>query len=114
MRFLRSARTRYALLAAGTALLVGSLAGVAHNAVERAEAAEKAQVTAFNDGFIDGRADGMGDDNRDGVVEEDESGWNCHTMGNRVCGNDVPRECIGTGGPAAASTGPRAPWTAAR
>ena len=27
-----------------------------------------------------------GDDNRDGVIDEDESGWNCATMGNRVCG----------------------------
>lgn len=28
----------------------------------------------------------LGDGNRDGVVMEDESGWNCHTMGNQVCG----------------------------
>ncbi|MGW2550038.1 hypothetical protein [Streptomyces sp. NPDC001635] len=41
-------------------------------------------VTAYNDG----RADAMGDDNRDGRVDEDESGWECHTMGNRVCGTD--------------------------
>lgn len=27
-----------------------------------------------------------GDDNRDGTVDEDESGWDCHTMGNRQCG----------------------------
>ncbi|RYH50708.1 MAG: hypothetical protein EON54_15510 [Alcaligenaceae bacterium] len=27
-----------------------------------------------------------GDDNDDGVIDEDESGWNCATMGNRVCG----------------------------
>lgn len=27
-----------------------------------------------------------GDDNRDGIVMEDESGWDCRTMGNRVCG----------------------------
>ncbi|MFC8640106.1 hypothetical protein ACFUC2_05020 [[Kitasatospora] papulosa] len=31
-------------------------------------------------------ADGQGDDNGDGRVEEDESGWDCRTMGNRVCG----------------------------
>ncbi|OEJ21042.1 hypothetical protein [Streptomyces subrutilus] len=97
MRFLRSVRTRYALLAAGTALVVGSLAGVAHDAVGRAEASEAALVEAFNDGFVDGRADGMGDDNRDGVVDEDESGWDCRTMGNRVCGADVPPECTGAG-----------------
>lgn len=28
----------------------------------------------------------MGDDNADGRIDEDESGWNCHTMGNRICG----------------------------
>lgn len=27
-----------------------------------------------------------GDDNSDGTIQEDESGWNCMTMGNRVCG----------------------------
>lgn len=27
-----------------------------------------------------------GDDNRDGIVMEDESGWDCTTMGNLVCG----------------------------
>lgn len=27
-----------------------------------------------------------GDDNGDGYVDEDESGWNCATMGNKVCG----------------------------
>ena len=28
----------------------------------------------------------VGDDNGDGVIDEDESGWDCRTMGNRVCG----------------------------
>ena len=27
-----------------------------------------------------------GDDNGDGAVLEDESGWDCNTMGNRICG----------------------------
>lgn len=27
-----------------------------------------------------------GDDNGDGWVMEDESGWNCATMGNHICG----------------------------
>ncbi|MBM4616418.1 hypothetical protein GS534_24545 [Rhodococcus hoagii] len=27
-----------------------------------------------------------GDDNSDGIIDEDESGWNCETMGNRICG----------------------------
>lgn len=36
----------------------------------------------------------VGDDNEDGIVMEDESGWDCTTMGNQVCGvgnaNGVP------------------------
>jgi len=35
---------------------------------------------------IDVYAYEVGDDNGDGVVMEDESGWNCTTMGNQVCG----------------------------
>ena len=27
-----------------------------------------------------------GDDNGDGIIDEDESGWSCATMGNKVCG----------------------------
>ncbi|MGC5245408.1 hypothetical protein ACPXB3_00510 [Gordonia sp. DT219] len=30
-----------------------------------------------------------GDDNGDGVIDEDESGWDCATMGNQVCGSAV-------------------------
>ncbi len=30
-----------------------------------------------------------GDDNGDGVISEDESGWDCFAMGNRICG-DLP------------------------
>ncbi|MFF4188158.1 hypothetical protein ACFYZ9_33685 [Streptomyces sp. NPDC001691] len=33
-----------------------------------------------------------GDDNGDGQIDEDESGWDCRTMGNHVCG-PVPAEC---------------------
>ena len=29
-----------------------------------------------------------GDDNNDGYITEDETGWDCATMGNRVCGPD--------------------------
>ena len=36
----------------------------------------------------------QGDDNGDGLIMEDESGWDCHTMGNQVCG-DVDRERAG-------------------
>ncbi|MFD9394999.1 hypothetical protein ACFWBB_31005 [Streptomyces sp. NPDC060000] len=43
-------------------------------------------TVAWADGWIDGQADALGDDNRDGRIEEDESGWDCHRMGNRVCG----------------------------
>ncbi|MEU3502621.1 hypothetical protein ABZ726_18285 [Streptomyces hundungensis] len=32
-----------------------------------------------------------GDDNGDGRIDEDESGWDCRTMGNHVCG-PVPAE----------------------
>ena len=31
----------------------------------------------------------VGDDNRDGIIDEDESGWNCATMGNQICGEPV-------------------------
>ncbi|MDA3643801.1 hypothetical protein LZ318_11820 [Saccharopolyspora indica] len=27
-----------------------------------------------------------GDDNGDGVIMEDEAGWDCEVMGNRICG----------------------------
>ncbi|NML55095.1 hypothetical protein HHL19_35800 [Streptomyces sp. R302] len=36
-------------------------------------------------------AQGLGDDNADGRIDEDESGWNCHLMGNRLCGPDAAR-----------------------
>lgn len=31
----------------------------------------------------------FGDENGDGVITEDESGWNCLKHGNRICGNDL-------------------------
>lgn len=33
----------------------------------------------------------VGDDNGDGVVVEDESGWDCATMGNLICGSEAGR-----------------------
>ena len=30
----------------------------------------------------------VGDDNADGIITEDESGWSCVDMGNKVCGPD--------------------------
>lgn len=32
-----------------------------------------------------------GDDNGDGVILEDESGWDCTTMGNLICGREMNR-----------------------
>ena len=44
----------------------------------------------------------VGDDNGDGVVMEDESGWDCTTMGNGICGpgnaNGVPAGLYDDGG----------------
>ncbi|MFJ4342640.1 hypothetical protein [Streptomyces sp. NPDC088915] len=65
-----------------------------------ADATERAVVTAYNDGWIDGQADLTGDDNRDGRIDEDESGWDCRSMGNRQCGplvDGLPAACHGTG-----------------
>jgi hypothetical protein len=51
---------------------------------------------------IDHYAFEMGDDNGDGVVQEDESGWSCVDQGNRTCGlgnsNGVPAGCYDDGG----------------
>lgn len=33
-----------------------------------------------------------GDDNGDGVIDEDESGFNCKTMGNKQCGPGAPAD----------------------
>ena len=35
---------------------------------------------------VDAYAYEVGDDNSDGVIMEDESGWDCTSMGNRICG----------------------------
>ncbi|MGW0033037.1 hypothetical protein ACWDXD_24875 [Streptomyces sp. NPDC003314] len=50
-------------------------------------------TAAWVKGWIDGQAESLGDDNGDGRVDEDESGWDCAAMGNRLCGADVPPEC---------------------
>ncbi|AKN68701.1 hypothetical protein QR97_01775 [Streptomyces sp. PBH53] len=34
-----------------------------------------------------------GDDNGDGRIDEDESGWDCRVMGNRVCGPSAAPSC---------------------
>ncbi|MFG2986170.1 hypothetical protein ACGFYQ_33800 [Streptomyces sp. NPDC048258] len=82
MRFLRytSRRTTAAATAAAIALLfLGAASSLPHH-----NAPAAASVLA-------------GDDNRDGVIDEDESGWDCARMGNKVCGADVPPECEGAG-----------------
>ncbi|SEE82976.1 hypothetical protein SAMN05216483_6689 [Streptomyces sp. 2131.1] len=85
------------LLAVGTAVIILGAAGtIAASDATPADFAPKSDaVTTYNDGWIDGRADLMGDDNRDGRVDEDETGWDCATMGNRECGPGVPPQCKG-------------------
>ncbi|MEV0437694.1 hypothetical protein AB0I84_40880 [Streptomyces spectabilis] len=90
-----------ALLAAGLAAaalgLAATLSGTESTGADR-PARSTEIVAAYNDGWIDGQADLRGDDNRDGRIDEDESGWHCRTMGNRVCGTRiVPDECKGAG-----------------
>ncbi|WP_435060222.1 hypothetical protein [Streptomyces sp. bgisy060] len=89
-----------ALLAAGLAtatLGITGLIAVGHGAGGE-PGSSAALVEAYNDGFIDGRADAMGDDNRDGIVSEGESGWGCRVVGNGGCGvRVVPAECAGAG-----------------
>lgn len=91
-----------ALLAAGAAVValgtLGTLGASDATPTDFATAPTVTQadvVEAYNDGWTDGRADLMGDDNRDGYVDEDESGWDCATMGNRQCGPGLPSQCKG-------------------
>jgi hypothetical protein len=30
------------------------------------------------------------DPNQDGIIDEDEPGWICSEMGNRICGKETP------------------------
>lgn len=79
-------RIHTALFAAiAAALLLLSSCATPQPAAPKAPTAEEL-VTAYNDGWIDGQADLTGDDDRNGVIDEDESGWDCKTMGNRICG----------------------------
>lgn len=45
-----------------------------------------------------------GDDNGDGVIDEDESGWDCSTMGNGMCAGDTEAEAFGAGNGAVCGT----------
>ncbi|MGW8387184.1 hypothetical protein ACWGMW_29845 [Streptomyces albidoflavus] len=73
-----------ALLAAGAAVIalgaLGTLTAPGSTpdtprANKPSPAAPHDAVETFNDGFKDGVADAIGDDNRDGQVTEGESGW---------------------------------------
>ncbi|MER7952024.1 hypothetical protein ABTY59_32000 [Streptomyces sp. NPDC096079] len=87
------------LLAAGaTVAMFGALAAIGTSDATPADflppqdrPATRADVAAaYRDGWAAGR---IGDDNGDGRVDEDETGWDCRTMGNGLCGSDVPAEC---------------------
>ena len=43
---------------------------------------------AHEPSWHDAYAAEVGDDNADGIITEDESGWSCVDMGNKVCGPD--------------------------
>lgn len=49
-------------------------------------AAAAGDDTAGPEASRNGHSSFAGDDNNDGVIQEDESGWDCTTMGNRICG----------------------------
>jgi hypothetical protein len=85
-------RTANALIAAKLALGAGLALGLL--------AAPHGTVHAAPPG-VDVYAWEVGDDNGDGVVMEDESGWSCVDMGDRRCGpgnsNGVPAGCYDDG-----------------
>lgn len=81
MRFLTRIPRPAAILAAGLATaLLGTVAALGPSA---------APTTAAPHPSPRAVATVTGDDNGDGRIEEDESGWDCSTMGNRQCGPDV-------------------------
>ncbi|MEV8344487.1 hypothetical protein [Streptomyces niveus] len=94
----RRPRPAALIAAAATVIVLGTLGTITTSDATPADFAPRTSTgAAYNDGWTDGRADLVGDDNRDGRVDEDESGWDCQTMGNRVCGADVPAECENAG-----------------
>ncbi|MEU8133264.1 hypothetical protein [Streptodolium elevatio] len=70
-------RAAVAMIGAGLAL---GLAAVGAVHVSTAEPDPKPYSVASGEGVL------PGDDNNDGRVDEDETGWDCRTMGNRECG----------------------------
>ncbi|MER5301386.1 hypothetical protein ABT039_18190 [Streptomyces lasiicapitis] len=84
-----------ALLAAGLATAALGLVASLSSESGAQRAASSTQTATVHG---DGRTGPRGDENRDGRIDEDESGWDCRTTGNRVCGNRiVPDECKGAG-----------------
>ncbi|MFI8206661.1 hypothetical protein [Streptomyces sp. NPDC085937] len=70
------------LFAAGLAVaLLGTLGALTASDATMDDFRADRQATVTS-----GQADALGDDNRDGRIDEDESGWDCRTMGNRQCG----------------------------
>ncbi len=65
----------------GASLIVGTFGLAAWGG----SAIASADVPRDNSSY-DAYAFEVGDDNADGVIDEDESGWDCTTMGNLVCG----------------------------
>ncbi|MGW3627603.1 hypothetical protein [Streptomyces sp. NPDC000880] len=76
-RIFRSPRPAAIFAAAVAVMVLGTLASLS-STPSAAQAGPAPTVTAA--------AVLPGDDNRDGIVDEDESGWDCRTMGNRQCG----------------------------
>ncbi|MFD9248324.1 hypothetical protein [Streptomyces bottropensis] len=96
-RVIRDQVNAAAVLLGLLALLVLAAAAVIGAVRSAPDRAPRPVVTvAVGDDQDDGTvtADLRGDDNRDGRVDEDESGWDCRTMGNRVCG---PAVCSSAG-----------------
>lgn len=63
----------------------------AHERVETPSASKTPTPTAKAPEKADRgqRGTDEGDDDRNGWISEDESGWDCNTMGNRICGDEI-------------------------
>jgi hypothetical protein len=73
-------RTRIAAVTATAAALLALTACSTSSPHATAARADKQAVADYNDGFIDGAADAIGDDNGNGRIEPGETGWACrHT-----------------------------------
>lgn len=68
-------------LALGSSLALGLMLSPHTHAVAYADSCTQTDAYARE----------VGDDNCDGIIMEDESGWDCATMGNLICGPNVVR-----------------------